>query len=68
MFDQQFNDVLNLNLPRIKNHRRAILDAVLQWWQRQRRPVPRQRIEREILRLNAYPLLDPYVQVSIWCR
>ena len=66
VFDQQFNDVLNLNLPRIKNHRRAILDAVLQWWQRQRRPVPRQRIEREILRLNAPPLLDPYVQVSIW--
>ena len=66
VFDKQLNDVLNLNLPRIRNHRMAILDAVLHWWRRQRRPVPRHRVEREIERRNLAPLLDPYVQVGIW--
>ena len=66
VFDQQLNDVLNLNLPKIRNHRMAILDAVLHWWRRQRRPVPRQRVEREIERRNVPPLHDPYVQVGIW--
>ena len=66
VFDEELNDVLNLNLPRIRNHRRAILDAVLLWWQRQRRPVPRQRVEREVERRSTPQLLDPYVQVGIW--
>lgn len=66
VFDQQLNDVLNLNLPKIRSHRRAILDAVLFWWRRQRRPVPRHRVEREIERRNMPSVLDPYVQVGIW--
>jgi hypothetical protein len=66
VFHQQLNGVLNLNLPRIRNHRKAILDAVLHWWRRQRRPVPRQRVEREIARRNTPRRLDPYVHVGIW--
>ena len=65
VFDRELNDVLNLNLPRIRNHRRAILDAVLHWWRRQRRPVPSELLERQIERRNT-PLLEPYVQVGIW--
>ena len=66
VFDQQLNHVLNLNLARIRNHRRAILDAVLHWWRRQRTPVPRYRVEREIARRTVPRDLDPYVQVGIW--
>ncbi len=65
-FDRQLNDVLNLNLPRIRNQRKASLDSVLQWWRRQRRPVSRQRVEREIVRRQSLPILAPYVQVGIW--
>ena len=32
-FDDQLNDVLNLNLPLLKNNRKSIYDAVLQWWE-----------------------------------
>lgn len=66
VFDQQLNGVLNLNLPRIKNQRKASLDAVLDWWRRERRPVSRQRVEREIERRRALPTLAPYAQVGIW--
>ena len=62
-FDQQLNDVLNLNLAWIKSQREAILDAVLQWWRKQRGS--RQRVAQEIGRLSSPPLA-PYVQVAIW--
>lgn len=42
-FDAQLNNVLNLNLPLLKNHRKAILEAISTWW-RLRRPVARHRI------------------------
>ena len=65
-FDRQLNDVLNLNQPRIRNQRKASLDSVLGWWMRQRRPVSRQRVQREIARRQAPAKLAPYVQVAIW--
>ena len=48
-FDCQLNSVLNLNLAFIRQSRRGVLDGILQWWRRCK-PVPRDRIEREILR------------------
>ena len=68
VFRRQLEDVLNLNLPRIRNQRKAMLDGVLQWWHKQRRPVSRQRVEREIERWNtASPERRvPYAQVAIW--
>lgn len=64
--DDQLNSVLNLNLAFLKQNRKGVFDAVLQWWRR-RRPVPRDRIEREILRLApADGWLDPYCQVAVW--
>ena len=64
-FDRQLNEVLNLNMASIRRQRTAILDAVLQWWRKQRGSASRQRVEREIERRNSPPLA-PYVQVAIW--
>lgn len=64
--DDQLNSVLNLNLGFLKQNRKGVLDAVLHWW-RLRKPVPRDRIEQEILRLvPADGWLDPYCQVAVW--
>jgi uncharacterized protein (TIGR02646 family) len=65
-FDRQLNDVLNLNLSRIRNERQGSLDGVLDWWRAQRRPVPTQRLEREVERRNSPEQLAPYVQVAVW--
>ncbi|MXY39275.1 MAG: TIGR02646 family protein [Rhodospirillaceae bacterium] len=64
--DSQLNEILNLNLALLKQNRKSVLDAVLQWWKR-RKPVPRHRIERQIRRLApADGSLDPYCQVAVW--
>ena len=66
VFDDHLNDVLNLNLTYIKNNRRGVLTALLEWW-RAKRPVPRARIEREIdQRTQAAGDLTPYCQVAVW--
>ena len=67
LFNRQLNEVLNLNLPRLKNSRKGVLDGILTWWQRARRPVPRSRLAREIaVRSNPYGDLNPFNQVAIW--
>jgi uncharacterized protein (TIGR02646 family) len=70
-FDAQLNDVLNLNLPRIKNNRKSVLTALLDWWRRERNrlraPVPKLHIEREIgHRTRSAGDLTPYCQVAVW--
>ena len=70
-FDGQLNDVLNLNLPVLKNNRKGIYDAVLQWWKSQKKwshgRVPRERLERELARHDAgVGELAPYGQVAVW--
>lgn len=65
-FDSQLNNVLNLNLPLIKNKRKGVLTGLLEWWRVERR-VPRARIEREIAeRTNVAGDLAPYCQVAVW--
>jgi uncharacterized protein (TIGR02646 family) len=65
-FDQQLNQVLNLNLPMLKNNRKSVLTALLDWW-KENRPVPHERIEREILRRTANNgELPAYCQVAVW--
>jgi len=65
-FDEQLDSVLNLNLAILKQNRKGVLDAVLQWWRR-RRPVTRHRIEREIDRYASEGgQLSPYCPVVIW--
>ena len=70
-FDGQLDDVLNLNLQLLKNNRKAIYDAVLQWWKSQKKRshgrVPRKRIERERARhVAGGGDYTPYGQVAIW--
>ena len=65
-FQAQLNEVLNLNLVTLKNHRKAVLDAVLEWW-RHNRPIPRHRIERQLRRyMLPHENLSPYCQVAVW--
>ena len=67
----EFNDVLNLNIDLLKNNRKGVYDAVLDWWKREkarmRGPIPRERIERERDRYVAgNGALTPYCQVAVW--
>jgi hypothetical protein len=65
-FNEQLNQVLNLNLPLLKNNRKNVLTALLDWW-RQNRPIPRDRIEREIhWRTVTNGELPPYCEVAVW--
>lgn len=71
IFEGQLNEVLNLNLPILKNNRKGVYDAVLEWWRREKAryhgPVPRERIERERARHGAAGgELAPYSQVAVW--
>ena len=70
-FDDQLNDVLNLNLPVLKNNRKHILDAVLKWWERERAriggPVPRDGVVRKRdQHIVGVDELAPYCQVAVW--
>lgn len=70
-FDGQINNVLNLNLPKLKYNRKRLLDAVLDWWKREKTrlggPVSRDRIVRKRDQYIAgNSELLPYCQVSVW--
>lgn len=71
VFDAQLTAVLNLNLPVLKSNRKGILDAILEWWRREketlRGPVPRARFDRERARwAGGAGDLEPYCQVVVW--
>ncbi|MBC2710992.1 MAG: TIGR02646 family protein [Desulfosarcina sp.] len=66
-FNTQLNEVLNLNMAWLKNNRKGVLTAVLDWWRMCRRPVSPARIEREIQkRTDGATGLPPYCQVAVW--
>jgi uncharacterized protein (TIGR02646 family) len=69
--DAQLADVLNLNLPILRNNRRGVRDAVLDWWKAEKKrnagPVPRTRFEQERnARTQGEGHLAPYSQVAVW--
>ncbi len=71
VFDNQLHQVLNLNLPLLKNNRKGILDAVLDWWRRERARigghVPRERFVREREKYIAgNGEIAPYSPVAVW--
>ena len=71
VFNDQLNQVLNLNMPALKNNRKSILDAVLDWWSREKAriggPVPRDRLVREPHKHAAgNGELAPHCQVVVW--
>ena len=70
-FDGQLKNVLNLNLPAVKNHRKRLLDAVLDWWKHEKAriggPVPRDRFTRKRdEHIDGNGELEPYSQVPVW--
>ena len=70
-FDAQLAEVLNLNLPILKNNRKGILDGILDWLrlekESRRGPVLRARFERERdRRIAATGPLEPYCQVAVY--
>lgn len=66
-FNQQLNDVLNLNLPQLKNGRKGALDGVLEWLKKERWPISRRRLEKAIADKSVpFGDLRPYNQVAIW--
>lgn len=71
VFDSQLNQVLNLNFTLIKNNRKGILDAVLEWLRREKAriggPVPRERLERERNKhVEGNGQIAPYCPVAVW--
>lgn len=70
-FDDQINKVLNLNHPLLRQNRKSILDAVLNWWKQEKArlggPVSRNRLLRERdKRVAGAGELTPYCQVAAW--
>ena len=70
-FDNQLSEVLNLNLTRLKNNRKGVLDEVLRWWKREkariRGPVPRATLlKQRNKRVAGRGHLTPYSQVAVW--
>ena len=70
-FDGQLNDVLNLNVPVLKNSRKHLLDVVLHWWKREKAriggPVPVDGLVRKRdQHVGGEGELTPYCQVVVW--
>ncbi|MBM4343414.1 MAG: TIGR02646 family protein [Deltaproteobacteria bacterium] len=71
-FNAQLNAVLNLNLPLLKNCRKGVLTAILDWWRteqaRLRGPVPTEQIARERARRAGEGAghLTPFGPVAVW--
>jgi uncharacterized protein (TIGR02646 family) len=70
-FNAELENVLNLNLPMLRNNRKGVLDAVLSWWQYEKKrvggAVPRATFEHErARRTDGAGELQPYCQVAVW--
>ena len=70
-FNGQLNEVLNLNLPWLKNNRKSILTGILDWWKHEKarthRPVRRERfLRRRNEQVAGDGELRPYSQVGVW--
>ena len=70
-FNHQLNYVLNLNLPVLKNNRKNVLNAVLEWWKHEKAriggPVPRDcfALKRD-QHIGGDGEVTPYCQVLVW--
>lgn len=70
-FDAQLGEVLNLNLPKHRNNRKAMLYAVQEWWKREKArlhdTVPKDLIQRKRDEYaGGIGCLRPYCQVAVW--
>ena len=70
-FDAELTQVLNLNLAVLKNNRKGVRDAILEWWKYEKKrhqgPVPRGRLERKRdQQAGKSGALQPYCQTAVW--
>lgn len=70
-FDHQIDRVLNLNLAALKNNRKNVLNAILDWWRHEKAriggSVPRGRfIRQRNQQVAGNRPLQPYCQVAVW--
>ncbi len=68
-FDDQLNDVLNLNVSHIKDRRRAVQDGIVKWFEvsrRRKRSMSRSRLRAKIDKLSCASPMDAYGPVVIW--
>ena len=69
-FCEQLDEVLNLNLPLLKNNRKAVLNGLIDGLKREkarlRGPVPKTRLERELAARLDGGDLAPYTGVAVW--
>ncbi len=70
-FNAELENVLNLNVAILRNNRKSVLDAVLDWWRREKAriggAVPRATFETELARrTRGAGDLQPYCQVAVW--
>jgi hypothetical protein len=71
VFDSQLDDVLNLNVAELKNSRRGVWDAIVEWLKiekaRLKGPIPRATFARQRARqAGREGDLEPYCQVAVW--
>lgn len=70
-FNSQIEDILNLNLTFLKNNRKSVLSAILDWWDARVRHLPKSQ-QRRLLENNRNRQvadtgeLAPYCQVTVW--
>ena len=67
-FDRELNEVLNLNVPHIKNARRAAQRAIVDWkgLKGRSQPISRRRLEAQIQKLSDASVMVAYGPVAIW--
>lgn len=66
VFDDQLNEVLNLNLALLKNRRKAVVDSLF-LWSEQEHPVSRENIQSKLNEFtNGNDKLTPDCEVAVW--
>jgi uncharacterized protein (TIGR02646 family) len=71
-FNKELNEVLNLNLPLLKNCRKEVLTAILEWWRsekvRLKGSVPKKQLTRERDRRAGASggEIEPFAPVAVW--
>ncbi|MEP3654457.1 MAG: retron system putative HNH endonuclease [Litorimonas sp.] len=64
-FCDQLNSVLGLNLPFLRNNRKAVLDAVLFWWRST--PAKKRNLQSQINRRTIEnDVHEPFSPVAVW--
>ncbi|MEQ1934291.1 MAG: TIGR02646 family protein [Fimbriimonadaceae bacterium] len=69
VFDKQLESVLNLNLAFLKNNRKGVLDAVLEWWKYEKNHGVLQKADFKKKRdkyTGGSGELNPFCQVAVW--